>query len=607
MTTTIYNVAYPNPSLDPLDRLCRCRVGSETDWMDLLSQLYDDYPKHTEDLKRATLWKAIDLKLEKADVYNVSTQKVYDWIHNKDEGAMLPRGDPLVEYFPDGPHDQSLEQVDIVVVTPEIVKAMERGVAGELRYIMARERMSRIIKRAPSPSKGVKSTAAVMETVCGPGGPRYGRPSDRFGPPTALFSGPLAFLKYDLEHLESFAPDRVTLNSAFELVAIATDFFDEEGKREEALKPILQELLAGKNQPTADNAPKPDGVWFEGPFACLITQLKDDPGHGGDPFLQGLLVYGKTITQEEYTPYLKQSNVPVILLAIAGNRLVVSTAVFTDAIYADKLLSTRLQFGFYASDNVLHVARVFMAINGSMRRLRDLYKDLVGVPCPSPPRAVLWPNPTADPPEFTEILPKLEFFCKVNHIDGAELPVIDEDNEQHAMYLARMEIETSTQVVFVKFAVKYHEDAHRLLANQDSPLAPALYFCARVIGDMYMVVMEYITKSRGQSIDPYSSIDGSPPPQPVPAVVRRDVCKGLDLLHERDLVFGDLRETNLLYLAEDGGRVLFVDFDGVGRDGMDRYSPCLDPAAGLGVARGQVMEKAHDRRNLERLMERLSS
>ncbi|KAF9643229.1 hypothetical protein BDM02DRAFT_3104685 [Thelephora ganbajun] len=446
-----------------------------------------------------------------------------------------------------------------------------------------------------------------METVCSPSGPRYGRPFNKFGPPTALFSEPLAFLKYDLEHLESFAPDRTTLNSAFKLVAIATDFFDKEGKKEEALKQILRELLAGKNQPTADNPPKPDGVWFEGPFACLIAQLKDDPGHGGDPFLQGLLMYGKTITQEEYAPYLEQSNMPVILLAIAGNRLVVSTAVFTDAIYADELLSIRLHLGPHASDNVLHVARVFMAINKSMERLRDLYKNLVGVPRPSPPQAkALWPNPTADPPEFTEILPKLEFFCKVNRADGAELSVIDEDNERHAMYLTRMETETSTRVVFVKFAAKYHEDAHRLLADQDPPLAPALYFCARVVGDMYMVVMEYIPKSRGQSTDPHSSTDGSPAPLLAPAVVRRDVCKGLDLLHGRDLVFGDLRETNLLYLAEDGGRMLFVDFDGVGQDRVDRYSACLDSAAGLGMDKLQVMEKAHDRQNLERLMERLS-
>ncbi|KAF9649126.1 kinase-like protein [Thelephora ganbajun] len=55
--------------------------------------------------------------------------------------------------------------------------------------------------------------------------------------------------------------------------------------------------------------------------------------------------------------------------------------------------------------------------------------------------------------------------------------------------------------------------------------------------------------------------------------------------------FGDLRETNL-YLEEDGGcQVLLIDFGGVGRDGMDKYSACLNPAAGSGLDRWQEIDK----------------
>ncbi|KAF9644455.1 hypothetical protein BDM02DRAFT_3212847 [Thelephora ganbajun] len=575
MTTAIYNVAYPNPSLHRLYRLCQCSIDSRTNMKDLLSQLGEQY-LDDKDLKRATLWKATDLKLKITDVHDESMQKVHDWIHKKGEDARLPTGIPLI---------------DIVALTKEIEEAAE-GDVGELRYVKAREGLHQAIKGTLSPSETVKNAAAVKEAVYNSGGPRYGRPSDRFGPPTALFSEPLALLKYDLEHLESFAPDCRILNPTFELVVTATDFFDDESKREAALKPILRGLLGGQSEwqkSIADGAAKPDGVWLESSLVYLIVELKNEPGLEGDPFLQGLAVYGKIITQDKYAKFFKRSNLPVILLAISGNRLVVSTAVFTDTIYADELLSIRLQLGFHASDNVSYVARVFMAINKSMERLRELYKNL------------LWPSPTADPPGLIEF-PKLEFFCKVNQADGAELSVIDEENQRHATYLARMETETETQVVFVKFAAKYNEGAHRLLANQNPPLAPALYFCARVVGDMYMVVMEYMPKSKGQSIGSRSSTDGLPPP----AVVLRDVSKGLDLLHERNLVFGDLRETNLLYLAGDGGQVLFVDFGGVGRDGMDKYSACLNPGAGLGVDRGQVMEKVHDRQNLGRLMERLS-
>ena len=292
---------------------------------------------------------------------------------------------------------------------------------------------------------------------------------------------------------------------------------------------------------------------------------------------------------------------PIILLAIAGNRLVVSTAIFTNRIYADELLSIKLHLGSHGSDNVRRVARVFMAINKATIELRKLYEF---PPTNSLPQiGAMWPGPTLDPPQSTTKLPELEFFSKINRANGTALQIINEDNERHAMYLARMKIGTSgdQDVVFVKFAVNYNEYAHRLLAQHN--LAPALHFCARVVGDMYMVVMEYIPKARGRDL--HSATSDSPPLEVAPAVVERDVTKALKLLHDEKLVFGDLREINMLYLTERGGRVLLVDFDGVGRDGEDTFSCSLNPETGLGVDRGQVMEQAHDNENLNRLMKRL--
>ena len=82
----------------------------------------------------------------------------------------------------------------------------------------------------------------------------------------------------------------------------------------------------------------------------------------------------------------------------------------------------------------------------------------------------------------------------------------------------------------------------------------------------------------------------------MPEVVYRDVAKLLDLLHKQDFGFGDLRE-NLLHMPED----LLVDFDGVSRDGENRYSACLDPAARFGVNRWQIMKRERDDGNLKRL------
>ena len=267
--------------------------------------------------------------------------------------------------------------------------------------------------------------------------------------------------------------------------------------------------------------------------------------------------------------------------------------------YADELLSITLELGPHGSDNVRYVARVFMAIKKSTEQLRELYKNLLD-PSPSLRRTKpLWPSPTTEPPDSAKRIPKLEYFSKANHADGTELFLIDEDNERHALYLARMQTETSTQDVFVKFATSYNGDAHRLLAKQNPPLAPTLHFCERVIGHMHMVVMEYIPRSKCRSIRrTYGS-------QLVPEIIQRDVTKALDLLHKQDIVFGDLREENLLYLPEDGGCVMLVGFDAAGRDGEDRYSPCFKHDWRLDVSKWQIMRKADDDEHLEQLMKRL--
>ena len=179
--------------------------------------------------------------------------------------------------------------------------------------------------------------------------------------------------------------------------------------------------------------------------------------------------------------------------------------------------------------------------------------------------------------------------------------LVDEDNKRHAIYLARMKTEdgTSTGEVLAKFAAKYNEAAHRLLADNRPPPAPTLHSCTPVVGDTFMAVMQYV---------PGASLFNTPMPLPTSAqeVVRRDVSKALKLLHGAHFVFGDLREANVLYLPEDGGRALLIDFDNVSRDGEDRYSACLNLEVGLGVSRLQIMEKSHDVRNLERLMGRVS-
>ena len=410
-----------------------------------------------------------------------------------------------------------------------------------------------------------------------------------------------------------------------DLIIAATAFYTDEAQREQALRGPLTSLLHGGSEwqtPINNGTANPDAVWLEGPFTCLILGLRNESGVGGDPFLQNLVVFGKVINQKEvlspsrsrrrpflslsfskqYSDYIHRSNLPVILLTMAGNCLTVSTAVFTNAMYADKLTSLDLRYGFHADENALHVARTFTAINKCLGELRRLYRGLKH----SAERLarVIFPCPTVIPPDGT--VPQLEFFAKLDRATGMELEagVMDEANERHAIYLARMPSDnsgdSSPRIVLVKFTANYNQDAHRLLANSDPPLAPALHSCTPVLGNLFMVVMDYVSDARSLH---YLFSPSHPLPKNLPKteVVRKDLSKALDLLHEQGFVFGDLRPANVFYSPTDNHAFL-VDFDGVGKHQESRYSPFLNIGLGLGVSRWQVMDKEHDRANLKRIM-----
>ena len=69
----------------------------------------------------------------------------------------------------------------------------------------------------------------------------------------------------------------------------------------------------------------------------------------------------------------------------------------------------------------------------------------------------------------------------------------------------------------------------------------------------------------------------------------------LRLLHNKDIVFGDLRDPNILYVDSDDSAVL-IDLDWAGTDGVSRYPATLNPgnAWAEDVFPYAIMRKAHD-------------
>ncbi|KAF8797534.1 hypothetical protein BYT27DRAFT_7204326 [Phlegmacium glaucopus] len=105
-------------------------------------------------------------------------------------------------------------------------------------------------------------------------------------------------------------------------------------------------------------------------------------------------------------------------------------------------------------------------------------------------------------------------------------------------------------------------------------------------GHLYMVVMDYVD---GMTAD-IAHLRKLLPPNFL------DQVKGiLTRLHDHGYVFGDLRGPNIMVTKDD--KVMFIDFDWVGKDGECRYPIIMAQSINWpeGVRNGLgVMKKEHD-------------
>lgn len=282
-----------------------------------------------------------------------------------------------------------------------------------------------------------------------------------------------------------------------------------------------------------------------------------------------------------------------MLVGAAANSLEISVAVFVGHIYVTKLLILDLSLGFHASDNMIHLARVFQALSDCCKDLKTYYETVFSPLSASFQLFSLFPNPTLVDP--SKVLPKLTYLQFLSRVGRPIASLVNLRNKASAMYTATLS--ATNHKVIVKFTARYNELAHRLLA--DAQLAPTLHFCERVIGGLYMVVMDLVD---GKSVWKLQNDN-----EPVPEIVLKQVEEAICLLHSKNIVFGDLRIPNILYVAsKDSGKghAVLVDFDWAGEDGKSRYPASLntDLRWAEEVVPYGIMRKAHDLWQLERLI-----
>ncbi|TBU41190.1 hypothetical protein BD309DRAFT_868775, partial [Dichomitus squalens] len=445
-------------------------------------------------------------------------------------------------------------------------------------------RVQGLMAQAPSPSEAVIDASGLRRIFCGNAAFVHGgRPAYNYGPPPVLFHSALAKLDYHLSHLDE-KWDELTIDADFlydvhRFIDKSLAIYDSEDIRLQELKDIIDSLAGpgGEPQVILFEGAKPDIMWYH-PCLSMIQENNNEFGIGGDAFVEAVVSYARVVGSNAFTRRRQTlTNHPAVVIGLMGHFIEFGSVVSIGGdVYHGRSYSQKLYLSFHGHKDVLRLAKAFRAVQLATKSIRDFHTSLA----------------THRP-----------LGVSIEHLFPSPTPL----DVRSAMYIATLQVPaasgavesssvgTSVEVA-VKFTARYGVAAHELLAKQG--LAPILYACRPVLGDLYMVVMEFVSgKTAWNMIELCEQI-----PHPVWA----DVQKAIGALHEKDLVFGDLRLPNIMCVpTESGGmRAKLVDFDWAGIHGKDRYPTTMNAQLkdwAPGMDRYEIMLKDHDRQMLEKL------
>ncbi|KAF6743657.1 hypothetical protein DFP72DRAFT_1020092 [Ephemerocybe angulata] len=506
------------------------------------------------------------------------------FLHEHQEEALSRLGN-VGEFFPDAP----ITQVHILVVTPEVMEYLEIIDNPKANYArkIRKDLDEKVKKKLPSkiaPSFMVRSSRQLSSFFSGNVYKNH--------LPAALFNGPLGRLQQRFG--SDWLPDESTIQMAREYIALATESYPNEKDRQFAIKLPIEGMLGpatgwNKKLRFADDI-EPDACWLtaSGEFSCTILELKNTPGLEGDPIFQCIADLGEIVASSRYDPHRGWCNFPTVLIGLAGARIQVSIAVYIGALFISDLWTVDLAAGVHASATTIQLARTFGAISMCCRELEAYFNRGRIHPSSQFDISFLYPHPIATD---GTLIPSIKY-DKYLGLDGSPVETLSDLGQRHTvLYTGFLD---DGKPVVIKFMPFYNEDAHTLLA--EAGLAPQLHFCNPIVGDLVMVVMEDI---RGAATSVRQLMQGHRCPR-LSHVILKEVKRAVKLLHDADMVFGDLREGNILYSndQETGQeRIVLVDFDCAGVAGKSRYpATILNTAGGWepGVFPCGIMEKVHD-------------
>ncbi|KAI0084377.1 hypothetical protein BDY19DRAFT_971526 [Irpex rosettiformis] len=316
----------------------------------------------------------------------------------------------------------------------------------------------------------------------------------------------------------------------------------------------------------------------------LFTEVKNELGQTrSDGTFQAQCDHRNLYSAPTFKHLRQVSCCPAFLVVFMGQLVMIYGAIFADRPIYQLLMQpivigpdyTRRSKGQdFWSAGVRRLTHVFHVLEECVGYLEEYYRGLCRegeLPSPFPYGFC--------PPHFVTFTVPGEGCYTLEYIERLAL-----ESTQKAMFKAHLNKDDKRiSTVVVKFTPTYHREAHHLLADQD--LAPKLWFCDAVesVSDMFVVIMDHVNACNVKIRNHPSAIES----------LRRAV----KLLHDKNLVFGDLREPNVLVM-NDGASVMLIDFDWCAIAGEGRYICDLNPdaqwAPGMNGGGESLMYKEHD-------------
>jgi len=395
---------------------------------------------------------------------------------------------------------------------------------------------------------------------------------------------------------------RTLADKSWSILATMRKCYTEESEREDDLRAIFEPWLREKLSPALNSALHyRNGQYIlrlDADVEVLVGVLSVEASY---PYISPVLRYRdrRHLYREFWTGHTsglaRQSNLPCFYIRVKEYEVVAFGAVSLD----DRMVTQRLCYAVSLFEDGRGLDTLISSLADAFATLRDHYLNLSVTgkvdPARTFPRFTSWPATTARPAG------RFSYAKRLGDSGGPRCCTFSAQSSD------------GTPLV-VKFARTYNVEAHQLLAAEG--LAPKILYngiCDAM--EMTMVVMDFVPGSTLSDMTNGAMVD-----KRAFKSVFTDIRRALSILHDNQLVFGDLRMLNIMVhtgdkAVDNAGSphrlptscAMIIDFDWCGKHGKASYPDLLNMDGGIdwhpGVRPGGSMLMVHDKYRFLRLRE----